>query len=66
MKKLYRIDRMIVQIAQAGLLDGAAAIVLGDFTNCDDESNTCLPPVQPIEAAPNAFPYAPLFLHWRV
>lgn len=43
-EKLYRIDRMIVQIAQAGLLDGAAAIVLGDFTNCDDESNTCLAP----------------------
>jgi muramoyltetrapeptide carboxypeptidase len=44
-EKLYRLDRMIVQIAQAGLLDGAKAIVLGDFTNCDDEVNTCVAPV---------------------
>lgn len=43
-EKLYRIDRMIKQIAQAGLLEGAAAMVLGDFTNCDDENNTCLAP----------------------
>ncbi len=38
----YRIDRMMVQIEQSGLLDGAAAIVLGDFTNCHDENNQCL------------------------
>jgi muramoyltetrapeptide carboxypeptidase len=38
----YRIDRMAVQVEQAGGFDGAAAIVLGDFTNCKDESNTCL------------------------
>lgn len=43
-EKLYRVDRMIKQIFQAGLLDGAAAMVLGDFTNCDDEENTCLAP----------------------
>jgi muramoyltetrapeptide carboxypeptidase len=38
----YRIDRMMVQLEQSGMLDGAAAIVLGDFTNCKDESNQCL------------------------
>jgi muramoyltetrapeptide carboxypeptidase len=37
-EKFYRIDRMVTQIRQAGLLDGAAAIVLGDFTNCDDDA----------------------------
>jgi muramoyltetrapeptide carboxypeptidase len=38
----YRIDRMIVQLHQSGAFDGAAAIVLGDFTNCNDEDNQCL------------------------
>jgi muramoyltetrapeptide carboxypeptidase len=38
----YRIDRMMVQLVQSGALDGAAALVLGDFTNCKDENNTCL------------------------
>jgi muramoyltetrapeptide carboxypeptidase len=38
----YRIDRMMVQIEQAGMLDGAAAVILGDFTNCKDERNYCL------------------------
>ena len=38
----YRIDRMLTQLEQCGLLDGAAAIVLGDFTDCKDENNTCL------------------------
>ena len=33
---------MIVQVMQAGGLDGVRAIILGDFTNCDDESSTCL------------------------
>ena len=37
-EKFYRIDRMVTQIRQAGLLDGAAAMVLGDFTNCDDDA----------------------------
>jgi muramoyltetrapeptide carboxypeptidase len=36
-EKYYRLDRMLTQVRQAGLLDGAAAIVLGDFTNCDDD-----------------------------
>ena len=30
---------MMVQLEQSGMLDGAAAIVLGDFTNCKDERN---------------------------
>ena len=38
----YRIDRMMVQLEQGGALDGAAAVVLGDFTNCKDERNYCL------------------------
>lgn len=38
----YRIDRMAAQLEQAGMFDGAAAIVLGDFTDCDDETVTML------------------------
>jgi muramoyltetrapeptide carboxypeptidase len=41
-EKIYRLDRMVVQLEQAGMIEGAAAIVLGDFTNCDDESPTVL------------------------
>ncbi|MDQ3439940.1 MAG: LD-carboxypeptidase, partial [Planctomycetota bacterium] len=37
----YRIDRMVTHLEQAGMLDGAAAIVLGDFCNCGDEDNQC-------------------------
>jgi muramoyltetrapeptide carboxypeptidase len=36
-EKFYRIDRMLTQIRQGGLLDGAAALLLGDFRNCDDD-----------------------------
>ena len=32
---------MMVQLEQAGMFNGAAAIVLGDFTDCRDENNTC-------------------------
>ncbi|HEX8521154.1 MAG TPA: LD-carboxypeptidase [Tepidisphaeraceae bacterium] len=38
----YRIDRMMIQLEQTGAFDGAAAIILGDFTNCKDENNTRL------------------------
>ena len=48
----YRIDRMMVQLVQGGALDGAAALVLGDFTNCKDENNTCLSSVQGDERKP--------------
>jgi muramoyltetrapeptide carboxypeptidase len=37
----YRIDRMVTHLVQAGMLNGAAAIVLGDFCNCRDEDNQC-------------------------
>jgi len=40
----YRIDRMFTQVVQSGALDGAAAIVLGDFTDCKDESHQVLKP----------------------
>ena len=30
----YRIDRMLTQLRLAGVLDGARAVVLGDFTDC--------------------------------
>lgn len=35
----YRIDRMVVQLLQAGAFFGTAAIVLGDFTGCEDDPN---------------------------
>jgi muramoyltetrapeptide carboxypeptidase len=38
----YRIDRMMVQLKQSGAFKDAAAVVLGDFTNCNDEDNQCL------------------------
>jgi muramoyltetrapeptide carboxypeptidase len=37
----YRIDRMVTHLVHAGMLDGAAAIVLGDFCDCKDEDNQC-------------------------
>lgn len=33
----YRIDRMITHLRQAGAFNGAKAIVLGDYTHCNDE-----------------------------
>ncbi|MCA9670396.1 MAG: LD-carboxypeptidase [Myxococcales bacterium] len=36
----YRLDRCVTQLVQAGCLDGARAIVLGDFTRCDTEEPT--------------------------
>jgi muramoyltetrapeptide carboxypeptidase len=41
----YRIDRMLTQLNQSGAFDGARAIVLGDFTNCEDEDTACLKPL---------------------
>ncbi|QDU71325.1 putative murein peptide carboxypeptidase [Mucisphaera calidilacus] len=38
----YRLDGLVTHLLQAGGLDGVAGIVLGDFTNCDDEAGTCL------------------------
>ncbi len=36
----YRIDRLLTQIEQAGLLDGVAAVVLGDMVGCDEPGGT--------------------------
>ena len=36
----YRIDRKMMQLEQSGLLHHAAAIVLGDFTDCQDETRS--------------------------
>ena len=38
----HRPDDRSSHAIQAGGLDGVRAIILGDFTNCDDESSTCL------------------------
>lgn len=32
----YRLDRAIEQLIQAGVLDGVAGVVLGNFLNCDE------------------------------
>jgi muramoyltetrapeptide carboxypeptidase len=32
----YRLDRMLVQLEQSGLFAGCRAVVLGDFTRCDE------------------------------
>ena len=32
----YSIDRLLCQVAQAGLFDQAAAVILGDFTRCEE------------------------------
>lgn len=38
----YRIDRMMTHLEQAGALDTTVGLVLGDFTDCNDERQTCL------------------------
>lgn len=40
----YRIDRMMTQLVQADSFKGVRALILGDFTNCNDEDNQCLAP----------------------
>lgn len=42
----YRIDRMFTQVVQSGGLDGAAGLILGDFTDCKDESHQVIKPPQ--------------------
>jgi muramoyltetrapeptide carboxypeptidase len=34
----YRLDRMVTQLRQAGLLARAAAVVIGELPKCDEES----------------------------
>jgi muramoyltetrapeptide carboxypeptidase len=38
----YRMDRMMTQLMQAESFNGVRALILGDFTNCNDEDNQCL------------------------
>jgi muramoyltetrapeptide carboxypeptidase len=44
-EKPYRVDRMVTQLLQSGAFDGAAGIILGDFTDCEDEDTPCLEPL---------------------
>ena len=36
----YRLDRMLVQCQQAGLLEGVVGLALGEFTECEEPSGT--------------------------
>lgn len=36
----YRIDRLLTQLAQAGLFDEVAAVVVGDMTGCDERDGS--------------------------
>ncbi|MDC0948598.1 LD-carboxypeptidase [Gammaproteobacteria bacterium] len=36
---LYRVDRMLTQLLSAGAFDGTAAILLADFSGCEDRFN---------------------------
>ncbi|HRK31711.1 MAG TPA: LD-carboxypeptidase [Tepidisphaeraceae bacterium] len=57
----YRIDRMMTHLEQAGLLDTCAAVVLGDFTHCADETQTCAAAsASPNDLASGSFPRQPL------
>jgi muramoyltetrapeptide carboxypeptidase LdcA involved in peptidoglycan recycling len=47
----YRLDRKVNQLHQSGLLDGALAIVLGGFNDCDDQVSQVLPTMTPAEFA---------------
>ncbi|MCS7032642.1 MAG: LD-carboxypeptidase [Phycisphaerae bacterium] len=65
-EKFYRIDRMMTHLDQSGLLDTCVAIVLGDFTDCNDEVQTCLaaspgPPAAEKSATPARQPLRPVF-----
>src|SRR4051812_26754356 len=61
----YRIDRMMIQLEQSQAFDGAAAIALGDFTDCHDENNQCLADIETREKKPlrKVFEQAEAFEH---
>jgi muramoyltetrapeptide carboxypeptidase len=44
-EKPYRLDRMVTQLVQSGAFDGAVGIILGNFTDCEDEDTLCLEPL---------------------
>lgn len=56
-EKLYRIDRMVWQLKNAGLFQSVKAIVLGHFTNCESDRF----PLSVIEIFQQAAPHVPLF-----
>ena len=35
----YRVDRMLTQLRQSGMLDGCAGFAFGHFTNCDPQAD---------------------------
>lgn len=37
-EKLYRIDRLLWQLQEAGMLDHLAGLILGSFTSCEPHS----------------------------
>jgi len=47
---LYRIDRYATQIAAAGGFNGCRGVILGDFTDTHDESNTMMAPTDDLDA----------------
>ncbi len=47
----YRLDRKVNQLHQSGSLDGALAIVLGGFNDCEDQVSQVLPKMTPAEYA---------------
>lgn len=62
-EKVYAIDRYVVQMEQAGMFDGLSAVVLGDFTSCEDENNTMLDPAGGTDTVgkPKRVPLRPTF-----
>ena len=38
----YRVDRMVTQLLQVGAFEGAKAVILGDFKDCNDENTMVL------------------------
>jgi muramoyltetrapeptide carboxypeptidase len=48
----YRIDRLVTQLRQSGRLDSVAAIVLGDFTECEDRVSQVLSSADSTERLP--------------
>lgn len=64
----YRVDRMVTQLLQAGGFDGAVAVILGDFTRCEDETHEVLADAPPPGATPEqiaALPKRPLRRTYR-
>ena len=57
----YRIDRMLNQLRVSGILDKAAGIVLGDFTDCGENPNK--PTLELEEIFTELLPHVPTLWH---